>query len=70
MKLIPQHCTLQHKKNYGIRVSPDLFRSVSVLGWGNSLVEEGGWRGGGGGGGGGGEVQFGILLLKTNHINT
>ena len=46
MKSIPHHCTLQHKKNYGIRASPDLFRSVSVLGWGSSLV------GGGGGGGG------------------
>ena len=48
--------------NCGIRVGPDLFRSVSVLGCGNSLVGEGG--------GGGGGVQFGSLLLKTNHINT
>ena len=56
MKSIPQHCTLQHKKNYGIKAGPDLFRSVSVLGWGSSLV--------------GGRVQFGSLLLKTNHINT
>ena len=47
---------LQHKKNCGIRVGPDLFRLVSVLGWGSSLV--------------GGRVQFGSLLLKTNHINT
>ena len=60
MKSIPQHCTLQHKNNYGIRSSLDLFRQVSVLGWGSSLV----------GGGGGGEVQFCNLLLKTNHINT
>ena len=56
MKSIPQHYNLQHKKNYGIRVGLDLFRSVSVLGWGSSLV----W----------GRVQFDILLLKTNHINT
>ena len=42
--------------NCGIRVDPDLFRSFSVLGCGNSLV--------------GGRVQFGSLLLKTNHINT
>ena len=39
MKSIPQHCTLQHKNNYGIRAGPDLFRSVSVP-----------WLGGGGGG--------------------
>ena len=44
------------KKNCGIRVGPDLFRLVSVLGGGNSLVR--------------GRVQFGSLLLKTNHINT
>ena len=56
MKSIPQHCTLKHKKNYGIRACYDLFRSVSVLGWGSSLV--------------GRRVQFGSLLLKTNHINT
>ena len=30
---------LQHKNNCGIRVGPNLFRSVSVLGYGNSLVE-------------------------------
>ena len=52
----PQHCTLKHKKNYGIIAGPDLFKLVDVLGWGNSLV--------------GGRVQFGSLLLKTNHINT
>ena len=56
MKSIPQHCTHVTKKNCGIRVGLDLFRSVSVLGWGSSLV--------------GGRVQFGSLLLKTNHINT
>ena len=56
MKSISQHCTLQHKMNYGIREGLDLFRSISVLGWGSSLV--------------GGKVQFGSLLLKTNHINT
>ena len=38
MKSISQHCTLQHKKNFGIRAGPDLFRSVTVLGWGSSLV--------------------------------
>ena len=53
MKSIPQHCT---PATCGIRVDPDLYRSVSVLGWGSSLV--------------GGRVQFGSLLLKTNHINT
>ena len=30
---------LQHKKSCGIRVGPDLFRMVSVLGGGSSLVE-------------------------------
>ena len=44
MNLIPQHYTLQHKKSCGIRVGPDLFRLVSILGYANSLV------GGGGGG--------------------
>ena len=44
------------EKNCGIRVDPDLFRSVSVLGWGNSLV--------------GGRVQCGSLLLETTQINT
>ena len=29
---------MQHKKNYGIRAGPDLFRLVSVLGGGNSLI--------------------------------
>ena len=38
MRSIPQHCTLQHKKKCGIRVEPDLFRLVNVLGLGNSLV--------------------------------
>ena len=47
------------QKNYGIRAGSDLFRPVSVLCSGSSLV----W-------GGGGVVQFGNLLLKTNHINT
>ena len=46
MWLIRQHCTLQYKKKYEIRMGPDLFRLVNVLGLGNSLV------GGGGGGGG------------------
>ena len=56
MKSIPQHCTPTTQKNYGIRVGPDLFRSVSVLGCGSKLV--------------GGRVQFGSLLLKTDHIST
>ena len=33
-------------------MDPDLFRSVSVLGYGNSLVGGEGGEGGGGGGGG------------------
>ena len=56
MRPIPLHCTLQHEKKYGIRVEPNLFRLVNVLGLGNSLV--------------GGREQFGSLLLKTDHINT
>ena len=44
------------KKNCGIRVGPDLFRSVSVLGCGKSLL--------------GGRVQSGNLLLRNDHINT
>ena len=56
MRSIPQHCTLQHKKKCGIRVEPDLFRLVNGLCLGNSLVGE--------------RVQFGSLLLKTDHINT
>ena len=47
---------LQHKKSCGIRVGSDLFRLVSVLGGGSSLV--------------GGRVKFGSLLLKTDNINT
>ena len=53
--LIPQHCTLQHKKSCGIRVGPDLFRLVSVLGGNSSLV--------------GGRVQFSSLLLRTDQTN-
>ena len=56
MKSIPQHCTPTTKKNCGIRVDPDLFRPVNVLGCGSSLV--------------GGRVQFGSSLLKIDHINT
>ena len=37
-------------------MGPDLFRLVSVLGGGSSLVE--------------GRVQFGILLLRTAQTNT
>ena len=58
MKSISQYCTLQHKNNYGIRVGPDLFRSVSVLGWGTSLV-------GGGGGGGGGESAIWQFIVEN-----
>ena len=46
MRSIPQHHTLQHEKKCGIRVEPNLFRLVTVLSLGSSLV------GGGGGGGG------------------
>ena len=56
MRSIPQHCTLKHKKKCQIRVEQNLFRLVNVLGLGSSLVE--------------GRVQFGSLLLKTDHINT
>ena len=51
MRSIPQHYTLQHKKSCGIRVGPDLFRLVNVLGGGSSLV---------GGGGGGGECSVAV----------
>ena len=47
---------LQHKKSCGIRVGPYLFRLVSVLGGGSSLV--------------GGRVQFGSLLLRIEQTNT
>ena len=40
----------------GIRVGPDLFRLVSGLVGGSSLV--------------GGRVQFGSLLLRTDQTNT
>ena len=56
MRSIPQHCTLQHEKKCGIRLEPNLFRLVNVLGLGSSLVGE--------------REQFGSLLLKTDHINT
>ena len=45
-----------NKKSCGIRVGPDLFRLVSVLGGGSSLV--------------GGRVQFRSLLLRTDQTNT
>ena len=38
MKSITQHCTPIMQKNCGIRVDPDLFRSVNALGYGSSLV--------------------------------
>ena len=47
-----------NKKSCGIRVGPYLFRLVSVLGGGSSLV------------GGGGEVHFSSLLLRTDPTNT
>ena len=60
MRSIPQHCTLQYKKKFEIRVEPDLFRMVNAPGLSSSLV----------GGGGGAGKQFSRLLLKTDHINT
>ena len=56
MRSIPQHYTPTTQKSCGIRVGPDLFRLVSVLGGGSSLV--------------GGRVQIGSLLLRTNQTNT
>ena len=56
MRSIPQHCTPITQKSYGIREGPDLFRLVSVLGGGSSLV--------------GGRVQFSSLLLRTDQTNT
>ena len=56
MKSNPQHCTLQRKKSCGIKVDPDLFRLVNVLGGGSSLV--------------GGRVEFSSLLLRTDQTNT
>ena len=44
------------KESYGIRVGPDLFGSVSVLGCGSTLA--------------GGRVQFSSLLLRTDQTNT
>ena len=38
VRSISQHCILQYKKKYEIRVEPDLFRLVNVLGLGSSLV--------------------------------
>ena len=55
MRSIPYIAPLQYKKSCGIRVGPDLFRLVSVLGGGSSLV--------------GGRVQFGSLLLRTDQTN-
>ena len=58
MRSIPPHCTLQHKKNCGIRVGLDLFRLVSMLGCSSSKV--------------GGRVQFSSLLLRadqTKHLD-
>ena len=46
MRSIPQHCTpttqkkKKKKKSCGIRVGPDLFGMVGVLGYGSSLVGE------------------------------
>ena len=56
MKSNPQHCTLQLKKSCGIKVGPDLFTLVSVLGGGSSLV--------------GGRVQFSSLLLRADQTKT
>ena len=56
MRSILQHCTPTTQKSCGIRVGHDLFRLVSVLSVGSSLV--------------GGRVQFGSLLLRADQINT
>ena len=45
-----------NKKSCGIRVGPDLFRLVSVLGGDSSLVR--------------GRVQFSSLLLRTDPTHT
>ena len=42
MRSSPQYCTLQYKKKCEIRVEPNLFRFVNVLGFGSILVGEGG----------------------------
>ena len=36
VKSNPQHCTLQHKKGCGIKLGPDQFGLVSMLGRGSS----------------------------------
>ena len=54
MSSILQHCTLQHENKCGIRVEPNLFRLVNILGLRSSLV--------------GGREQLRSLLLKTDHI--
>ena len=56
MRSIPQHCTPTTQKSCGIRMGPDLFGLVSMLGCGNRLV--------------GGRVQFSSLLLRTDQTNT
>ena len=48
MKSMLQHFTPKHRKKYEIRVDTDLFKSVSVLGCGSSLI--------------GGRVQFGSFF--------
>ena len=48
--------SVQRKKSCGIRVGPDLFRLVNVLGGGSSLV--------------GGRVHFSSLLLRADQKNT
>ena len=55
MRSIPQHC-IPTTKSCGIRMGPDLFRLVSVLSVGSSLV--------------GGRLQFDSLLLRTDQANT
>ena len=56
MRSIPRHCIPTTQKSCEIRVGPDLFRMVSVLSVGSSLV--------------GVRVQFGSLLLRTDQTNT
>ena len=56
MRSIPQHCTPTTQKELWNKSGSCLFRLVSVLGCGNSLV--------------GGRVQFDSLLLRTDQTNT
>ena len=56
MRSIPQHCTHTTQKELWNKSGPDLFRLVSILSVGSSLV--------------GGRVKFSSLLLGTDQTNT